>query len=110
MPWTIHAIQLWEEMGPSNSMVATCEDIDGTMWSKNANARRIVACVNACKGMADPANELGRLRLAEAEADAWRQWHDAPPSRSIGEIMEFETGVETARAARDAANVTEVKL
>lgn len=33
-----------------------------------ANARRIVACVNACAGMADPSAEIARLR-AEVEAN-----------------------------------------
>ena len=35
-----------------------------------ANAARIVACVNACTGMADPAKEIERLRRCEAELDA----------------------------------------
>ena len=37
-----------------------------------ANAARIVACVNACKGMADPAAEIAalRARVAELEKEA----------------------------------------
>jgi hypothetical protein len=35
-----------------------------------ANASRIVACVNACAGIEDPASELARLRRVEAAARA----------------------------------------
>ena len=37
--------------------------------SRPANAARIVACVNACAGMADPAQELAALREAAINAD-----------------------------------------
>lgn len=35
---------------------------------KPADARRIIACVNACKGMADPENEIAVLRAAAEKA------------------------------------------
>jgi len=42
-----------------------------------SNAARIVACVNACAGLDDPANELASLRAAlaaaEAECAEWRR-------------------------------------
>ena len=34
----------------------------------DSNARRIVACVNACEGMADPAKEIAALRAVQDEA------------------------------------------
>ena len=34
----------------------------------DSNARRIVECVNACEGMADPAVEIAALRAAQDEA------------------------------------------
>ena len=39
---------------------------------QSANAARIVACVNACEGMADPAAEIAalRARVAELEKEA----------------------------------------
>jgi len=39
-----------------------------TRKQAEANARRIVACVNACKGMADPENEIAVLRAAAEKA------------------------------------------
>lgn len=35
-----------------------------SLTEDEANAARIVACVNACEGMIDPANEIAALRLA----------------------------------------------
>ena len=48
----------------------TCYPCDeGTETDKEkANALRIVACVNACAGMEDPAAELRQLRAALREA------------------------------------------
>ena len=63
----------------------TSELVARTYDSENAhaNANRIVACVNACAGMDDPAAEISRLRdeLAawKAEAEAWRQADDCDP-------------------------------
>lgn len=43
-----------------------------TVWTAllptEANAARIVACVNACAGMSDPEAEIARLRRAVGEA------------------------------------------
>lgn len=73
----------------------------GISWDRaRAHAARIVACWNACLGMAEPAAEIARLRELEAEQDArssnayeagWAaciewvartelQWHDNGPN------------------------------
>lgn len=40
--------------------------------TSDANAARVVACINACKGMEDPAAEIAalRARVAELEKEA----------------------------------------
>ena len=66
-------------------------DFQGMGWGKNetiikwkANAARIVACVNACAGMEDPAAEIAALRerIAELEAKVPTKpepnWDEAP--------------------------------
>ena len=63
-----------------------------------ATARRIVACVNACEGMADPAAEIADLKsqrdemleAAKAVVARWDtpNWKDAEPTAAvIGRLM-----------------------
>ena len=42
----------------------------GNRASRKTNAARLVACWNACEGMADPEAEVGRMRAQMAEAIA----------------------------------------
>ena len=74
-----------ERCGEEPSIIAEV-DIDGDgidLETGRANAARIVACVNACAGMDDPAAEISRLRARlaawKAEAEAWRQADDCDP-------------------------------
>jgi hypothetical protein len=46
----------------------------------DSNARRIVECVNACSGMADPAAEIARLRAVESALRALINAPVAPTS------------------------------
>ena len=47
--------------------VTICRGMTGP--AREANAERIIACVNACAGMADPAAEISRLRAALGERE-----------------------------------------
>jgi len=96
----------------------TSELVARTYDSENAhaNANRIVACVNACAGMDDPAAEISRLRARVAElegaakelADGWTNKHVINTDldrRVVNMIMvwdrpRFEAAIaESARAA-----------
>lgn len=46
MPWTVHVLQPFEELGPSNGKVATAEDIDGDSWTRTDNAHLICEAFN----------------------------------------------------------------
>lgn len=68
-PWSVHSGDIWQGE-PDNPIVPLYREIRES-WSwhqatpedeREANARRIVACVNACAGMADPAAEIASLR------------------------------------------------
>ena len=48
------------------SHIAECWSLD-RVHTPTANASRIVACVNACAGMEDPAAEIERLKAQRAE-------------------------------------------
>lgn len=62
---------------------------------RDRNAHRIVACVNACVGMADPAAEIATLREALAELV---NAHDCDMERGAVKL-----GIERARAALKGA-------
>lgn len=63
-PWVVNGyLDIWHSGGPGGHMFNA--DTVG-------NADRIVACVNACAGMDDPAAELTRLRADLAAAVAER--------------------------------------
>jgi hypothetical protein len=58
--------------------IAVVNPLDQHGTGGKANADRIVACVNACRGMADPAAEITRLRTANEELlGACRKFVDA---------------------------------
>ena len=59
-----------------------------------ANARRIVACVNACAGIADPAAEIARLRADNDEID------EVCTKRQL-EIYKLEAEIAKLRAERE---------
>ena len=59
-----------------------------------ANARRIVACVNACAGIADPAAEIARLRADNDEID------EVCTRRQL-KIYELEAEIAKLRAERE---------
>ena len=81
-PWAFEKIEGDEKTGWEASLIP-CSGVDAdwhcfvTAWGlqynddypqrngreiSKANALRIVACVNACAGMADPAAEIGKLK------------------------------------------------
>ena len=49
-----------------------------------ANAARVVACVNACAGMADPAAEIAALRARVAELEKEAQPCTCTPDETTG--------------------------
>ena len=74
-PWSINAYEQWDKFGPIKraSIVAQWDNrlsetlliaTVNTTKQIEANAARIVACVNACAGMTDPAAEIKALRDA----------------------------------------------
>ena len=48
------------------------------------NAKRLVACVNACAGMTDPAAEIEAMREVVAAAENCRHWHDCSYNPATG--------------------------
>ena len=81
-PWEVWRFENADDnvsIGAKSGGVSVCEITmrDGggrananTIQRGNYNAARIVACVNACEGMADPAKEIERLRDALEEIAA----------------------------------------
>lgn len=78
---TKHTPEPWEIVGKFSDKIyhAPSDTVVAQSWYPGAssispadtmiaNARRIVACVNACAGMSDPAAEIAALR---AERDEW---------------------------------------
>jgi len=69
-PWRVYA---WlndstfavEYIQPSRVSAFICQ-MNGSNDKSKANASRIVACVNACAGMEDPADEIDRLKAERA--------------------------------------------
>jgi hypothetical protein len=70
-PWRVYA---WrndstfavEYIQPSGISAFVCQ-MNGSNGQSEANASRIVACVNACAGMEDPAAEIERLKAQRDE-------------------------------------------
>lgn len=57
------------------SILTTTEE-DGVQWAavyNDADAHRIVACVNACAGMEDPAEEIAKLK--KCQLNVFRAWN-----------------------------------
>jgi len=77
-PWYAAGGRIFYQKGeriPSDSFIA--KFLASPRYAQNvktsyANAARVVACVNACAGMADPAAEIAalRARVAELEKEA----------------------------------------
>ena len=68
-PWRVGRYHYSDvvECQSGNILLSKTEELDNATGI--ANARRIVACVNACAGMADPEAEIARIR-AEALKEA----------------------------------------
>lgn len=85
-PWVLNEFADIYDVDDSNGMliaaVFPCEDL--LLETHKANAARIVACVNACAGMEDPAAEIAALqeRIAELEGRVPKKpepnWDEAP--------------------------------
>ena len=69
-PWFVSA--RWWVMGGDRIIVHT----DGQAVEDQANAERIVACVNACAGLANPEEALRLLANAEGQGDLIRAAED----------------------------------
>ena len=73
-----YADAVWTSKGPGYGKVCRCAPYTTATPESAANARRIVACVNACEGIADPAAALAEVReiltalLPKVEDDASR--------------------------------------
>lgn len=65
-PWHVDEDFNIAHKGIGESVIATTH----YYGEYEANARRIVACVNACAGMADPATELTAIRARVAEMES----------------------------------------
>jgi hypothetical protein len=65
-PWAILPQRADMIKGTDGSHVLECIG-HITHERTQANASRIVACVNACKGMKDPAKDIEQLQLDKAE-------------------------------------------
>ncbi len=53
-----------------NTSILTTTEEDGVVWAavyNDEDARRIVACVNACAGMENPADEIAKLKSERSE-------------------------------------------
>lgn len=66
-PWTHKGGFVFEASaipphGPKYGLIG----VAAVQYNEDANAARIVACVNACAGMADPAAELAALRAGQS--------------------------------------------
>lgn len=57
-----YADAVWTSKGPGFGTVCHCAPYTTAPPESAANARRIVACVNACEGIADPAAALAEVR------------------------------------------------
>lgn len=90
-PWHAHGWSAYGEDGLPIAQSASCycaDTIQGEDWQRfcensqrdeieaSANTFRIVACVNACAGIGDPAAELARLRRVEGAARTVAGWAD----------------------------------
>jgi len=58
--------------GPQTEMIVHCFDGLGSNGTDNANAARIVACVNALDGIAEPAKAIAQWKALAEEAMAAR--------------------------------------
>ena len=55
-----------------------------TAEEANANAKRIVACVNACKGMTDPEKQIRELRITlDAILEECQQWEFSKQTQEL---------------------------
>jgi len=92
-PWSAFPdpkARCWRIDGPGGSYKHVADAID------EIHARRIVACVNACAGMADPAAEIEKLkarceRLTEAASEMVLalEWHPEPSPFGLEINREF---------------------
>lgn len=106
--WSIQNKSIHDENGWSICMVQG--DNNKPM---QANAVRIVACVNACTGMADPAAEIAALReraeKAEAERDAERERGDLLDATARELARETEHWVDIATMRRKRVDTLEAE-
>lgn len=65
----------------------------------DANARRIVACVNACEGISTEALEGGELTCLRAENETLRE--------ALKEVLPYTEAERLAEAAKIRANLTD---
>jgi len=77
-PWKRTAYKNENQIGYV-SVISGADDSGVAEIDGEANARRIVACVNALAGLADPAAELARLRRCEAALQGIADLCNTPP-------------------------------
>ncbi len=79
-PWKITSS--WNDFtieGPSNEEIIFQDGPHGTPTIKSANAERIVACVNACKGIEDPTAFISEVKAMIDQARSVKgAWEDLP--------------------------------
>ncbi len=67
-PWSCESGHVIAEQTEGNILIANCNaSYVLSPLQKALNAERIVACVNACKGMDDPGSEIQDLRQTQDE-------------------------------------------
>lgn len=72
-PWHIGvrtAYSSCDIYGPSGELVAVTDDVFNALATARSNARRIIACVNACNDFEDPGEAIRLLKAEAAKADA----------------------------------------
>lgn len=67
-PWSCESGHVIAEQTEGNILIANCNaSYVLNQLQKEANAERIVACVNACQGMVDPDSEIQDLKQTQDE-------------------------------------------
>lgn len=89
-PWSVDPVYIGDDVYNLTDVVTDCNDPDGNPYCVQINtgsqamdgkiARRIVACVNACAGLANPEAVGDLLRITQNVARLTRDLHDSPKS------------------------------
>ena len=82
----------------------------GTESERLANARRIVDCVNACEGMADPAVEIAALRAKHETVEAELTANEQEVTRLQIALARYGDWVRMANAPAELQDTIDTAL